>query len=241
MKHLFRRLSLAFAVVVFALVGVLYTLDTQSAAASSCGSDGSGNNWHVGGIVHGLGYGGQGRAPEKNYIVADVSSGGFVIHRDLVVIGEDDSNYWAEIGFGRGWHGENIAHFYYARSHPSLGYDEFKLTKTPGGAGTYHTYEITVNSMPDGTGSVNAKIDGTNYATTNGFNHAYSKWIEFLGEATDGNNSTVPETPVTDLKYRSSSGSWISWPNNTSVTICVADSPLQWSWTSYPTAGKFWK
>jgi hypothetical protein len=204
-------------------------------ADDSCPQSGESNYYSLGYTRGFNAYGGHGKAPEKNYGVSDWQTNGFVVHRLLVVSGVESNYAWAEIGFGWGWHGQNIAHFYYARINPSLDYDEFKLNKTPSGAGTWHTYEIPNTS----TGTWSAYIDGQWWATTAGFD-TYSQWIELGMEATSS-SSTVPDTPTSEHWYKTSTGYWSQWPSNSDQTKCKSDQPFQWAWSAYPNSGHFWK
>src|SRR5688500_11824884 len=114
---------------------MLLTFGITPALADSCPG---GGGYHNLGYTRGYNmYGGRGRAPVRNYFALDWVSGGFVIHRLLLVSGVESNSYWAEIGFGHGFHGQDVMHFYYARVTRSLPYQKFKLNKTPGGAGTY--------------------------------------------------------------------------------------------------------
>lgn len=163
-----RLIKINLAVVLIVVVGM--ALDVNPVAADSCPASGGYHSYNIGETHAYNMYGGHAKATEQNYFAPDWGSGGFVDQTLWVTSGTQDSLYWAEIGFGHGWEGQNIKYFYYARNHPTLGYGEFKLSKTPSGAGTYHTYEILVGS----TGTFTSKIDGTTWATTAGF-ETYSK------------------------------------------------------------------
>ncbi len=232
MSRLFKIAFLALLVVV-----VEVTLGTTPAlAALPCVTSGGPHYYNRGFTFMYNMYGGHARATEQNYYASDWPSTGFVDQTLWVNSGSwlSDS-YWAEIGFGHGWEGQNIKYFYYARVNPSFPYAEFKLAKSPGGAGTLHTYEIIIGSN----GAWNSKIDGASYAYTSGFEN-YSQWIGFGGEATSS-FSTMPSSPANQLYYMTSAGAWSSWSSSDSYTGCAADAPYQWAWTTFPSSATFWK
>lgn len=221
------------AIIVTLTITVLLILGVTPALADSCPG---GSGYHNLGYTRGYNmYGGHARASEQNYFALGWQNGGFVIQRLLVVSGVESNNYWAEIGFGHGFHGQDVMHFYQARINPSTPYQEFMLSKPPGGAGTYHTYQI--DGISSGTWS--SKIDGTTWATRSGF-HTFSNWQEFGGEATS-DGSAMPDTSATELWYKASNGLWYQWSTDSTKTKCGSDDPYQWAWTAFPNSGHFWK
>ncbi len=222
-------------IILVLLTTITLALQVAPVAADSCPDPGPGNYYNVGRTRGYNMYGGHARATEQNYFASDWAYGGFVDQTLWVGSGAESNPYWAEIGFGHGWQRQNIMYFYYARVNPSTPYNEFKLSKTPGGAGTWHTYEILVGSN----GYFTSKIDGTTWATTGGFD-TYSQRVTFGGEETNS-ASTMPDTPGIELYYMTSTGLWSQWSSDPSLTICRSMDPYQWAWSAFPNSGHFWK
>jgi len=228
-----KLIKINLAVVLIMFIGT--ALDVSPVAADSCPALGNIHYYNFG-ETHGYTtYGGHTKSTEQNYFAPDWASWGFVDQTLWVTSGVQTSSYWAEIGFGHGWEGQNIKYFYYARANPSLPYAEFKLNKTPGGAGTWHTYEIIISSN----GVFTSKIDGTTYYTTAGFDN-YSQKIQFGGEITSG-SATMPDAPANELYYKNSAGTWSQWSSATTKTVCYSDDPYQWAWSAFPNSGHFWR
>ena len=194
-------------------------------------------NYHALGYTKpgGTFYGGTAKFPEKTYTASDWSSGGFVSN---VLWNLHPGGYWSEIGFTKGWQGQNIYAFYVAHNRPTYGYYEWKLSKSPSGSGTQHTYSISPSSTSYTVWRL--KLDSDETYLVNMLLET-SDNLQAGGEETSS-QSTMGSTTSSTLKYYTGRGQAgaTSWPNDQSKTICYTRSPMKWDWVSYPTSGKAW-
>lgn len=183
-------------------------------------------------------YGGTATFPEQSYVVYDWQQGGFVINS---LWNLHTGRYWEEVGFGRGWNGQNINFFYIAFNQPVNGYFEMKLSKSPQGVGTSHTYSIYPLHLTGYLDYWYMRVDSYNtYVRMSGV--YTSNNLQVGGEMSSG-YSSFSSTTSSSLQYytgRNQQGA-TNWPNDTAKTKCVTEAPLQWAWVSFPTSGRAWK
>ncbi|MFA5054695.1 MAG: hypothetical protein WC562_00770 [Dehalococcoidia bacterium] len=184
-------------------------------------------------------YGGTSTFPERAYTAYDYSTGGFVVNS--LWNAHSDGLYWEEIGFGRGWHGQDINHFYWAYNHPVNGYFEMKINKNPEGVGTSHTYSIYPLHLEGYQHFWYVRVDSFN--TYVGMPDLYTSDYLCTGGEMTSSQSTFSSTTSSSLQYYTSrnQGGATNWPNDNNKTFCVSKTPLNWSWVSYPTSGSAWK
>jgi hypothetical protein len=180
-------------------------------------------------------YGGTAKFPERTYTASDWASGGFVLN---ALWNEHGGGYWSEVGFTKGWQGQNIYAFYVAYNRPTYGYNEWKLTKTPGGTGTQHTYTIDVSSISNTVWHLRIDSNSTYFVDM----YLQTSYDLLVGGEQTSSSSTMGSTTSSTLKYytqRDRQGA-TNWPNDPSKTGCRTLSPMHWDWTTFPTTGRAW-
>lgn len=118
----FQRSWILRAAMVLTITLSTFSLTRSAVAHSGCGPAGVPQRWYAAGAKGGVtDYGGFYETHEQNYVVANPGAGGWVVNRLLV--GMNNPNSWIEVGYGWGWCGENIPHFYVGHGHvPDLLY-----------------------------------------------------------------------------------------------------------------------
>jgi hypothetical protein len=181
-------------------------------------------------------YGGEAVFPEESYTVADWVNGGFVENTLWNV--HPDYEHWSEIGFTRGWQGQNIYAFYVAHFGLGQSYYEWKLGKSPSGHGAIHTYSIFASTDVNSVWKL--KLDTDDIYSVNML-LSTSAQLSVGGEQTS-ENSTMNSTTSSSLKYYTGRGQTgaTNWPNKQSITGCFVRPPMNWEWLIYPITGRAW-
>jgi hypothetical protein len=176
--------------------------------------------------------GGEVEFPEKNYVVADLAGGGFVLNGLWNFHANGD---FEEIGFSKGWGGYDTNQFYVAWSKSGV-YDQHKLLTQPSGYGTAHKFAIFPLANSD---AWKMMVDYEFFLITMGPDDHRSLQLQVGGEMTSP-YSTMEFTPSSSLKYYFSpeQGMPEDWPDDTS--FCDRTIEMDWAWMIFPTYGIAW-
>ncbi len=237
MRLRWHRVRLLFVVIMCAGSMILVTPLTGQ-AHSGCGPTSVHSRWYAAGLKQTTNYGGFYESHEQNYVVQNAGVGGWVVNRLLV--GARDTSAWLEVGYGWGWRGSNIPHFYIGRMDNNGNYNDWKLSKSapnPANINSWHNYLIETTSSSSTGWTV--KIDWTTWGTFATSAVAKpSNWIEVGGESNQS-GSTMHITSVKSHQYRGADALWRGWGTGSS-TKCFEDPWFHHEWLTVGNNARFW-
>lgn len=234
-----RQVIRPLVIAVLIVSGMMYGQAASALAHTNCGAADGVYRWYATGVKKSVtAYGGYYEAHEQNYIVYNAGAGGWVVQRLLVASASTPG--WVEVGYGWGWRGSNIPHFYVGRNDNNNNYSDWKLSKfapNPADINTWHSYLI--ETTPDSSTNWTVKIDYTTWASFSPSTVAKpSNWIEVGGESNQ-RNSTMHITYARVQQYRKSDLLWYTF-GDVSSTICYEDSPFHYEWLTRGQESRFW-
>jgi len=162
---------------------------------------------------------------------ADYASGGFIANVLWVGTGgSTDLSYWVEGGYTKGWHGDAIRTFYWARNTKANGYAEHKVGNATPTVGTYEPVEIQYTGSNIWSVYFNfVKATSPDGSTANISALPNSASLETGLESTSSGSYSA-NAWSNDLEYKTTGGSWSSqWPSGGTL---VCDSPAAASWVT---------
>jgi hypothetical protein len=222
-----------------AISSVVIGTNPQASAHNPSGCDPTPNvgRWYGATVRTRDNYGGQVQIHEQNYVPANAGNGGWAIHRLLVA--SKNSPSWVEVGYGWGWDGQNIPHFYQGRVNNSGSYGEWKLSKsapTPAVLSNWHTYNIDTTSSSSSAWIV--RVDGVAYGSYAPSSVAKPGEAVEAGSETNQSASTIHITNALNPLYKWANDS--TWYHFGSNANCYQDHPFHFEWFSGQQSFRFW-